>query len=224
MRYWPVIRVSLLLLISGIVGCSEIRRPIPPPEPIPIPAAPVLPSFFAPNSLDLQLYETLERQADQLLATCSQGRTCDRAHFIRGLVALYENRETAAEHFQVAVAMAPTSARAESSLFWLQLLEETPSGTTENGRFSHATIQLPRDLLDRELLAQQLLKELEATPVQALQRDLKARDKKLEERDKKLEDLSKQLEALKQVDREMREKTLPNRPSSRPTPSAKENR
>jgi hypothetical protein len=217
MRHWPVISASLLLLISGIVGCSGVQRPIPPPEPIPIPAAPVLPSFFTPNHQDLELYETLERQADQLLATCSPGHTCDRAHFIRGLVALYENRDTAAEHFQVAVAMAPTSARAESSLFWLHLLEETESGTTENGRFSHATIQLLRDLLDRELLAQHLLKELEATPVQALQRDLKARDKKLE-------DLSKQLEALKQVDREMREKTLPSRPSSRPIPSAKENR
>jgi hypothetical protein len=194
-----------------------VQRPTPPPEPIPIPAAPVLPSFFAPSHQDLQLYETLERQADQLLATCSQGRICDRAHFIRGLVALYENRETAAEHFEVAVAMAPTSARAESSLFWLHLLEETPNGTTENGRFSHATIQLLRDLLDRELLAQHLLKELEATPVQALQRDLKARDKKLE-------DLSKQLEALKQIDREMREKALPGRPSNKTTPSAKENR
>jgi len=217
MRHWPLISASLLLLLSGIAGCSGVQQPIPPPEPIPIPAAPALPSFFAPSHQDLELYETLERQADQLLATCSPGRTCDRAHFIRGLVALYENRETAAEHFQVAVAMAPTSARAESSLFWLHLLEETPIGTTENGRFSHATIQLLRDLLDRELLAQHLLKELEAAPVQALQRDLKARDKKLE-------DLSKQLEALKQIDREMREKTLPSRPPSRTTPSAKENR
>jgi hypothetical protein len=72
--------------------------------------------------------------------------------------------------------------------------------------------------LDRELLAQHLLKELDASPVQALQRDLKARDKKLE-------DLTKQLKALKQIDRRMREKkTLPNRPLNKTTPSAKEDR
>ncbi len=49
-----------------------------------------------------------------------------------------------------------------------------------------------RDLLDGELLAEQLLQELETSPVQSLQRDLKARDRKLE-------DLTKQLEALKQI-------------------------
>ena len=91
------------------------------------------------------------------------------------------------------------------------------SGVTEDGRFSHATIQLLRDLLDRELQAQQLSKELDASPVQALQRDLKARDKKLE-------DLTKQLEALKQIDRKIREKTLSSRPSKKTTPSGKENR
>jgi len=107
--------------------------------------------------------------------------------------------------------MAPTSARAEPSLFWLQLLKETPSGTAEDGRFSRATVQFVRDLLDGELLAEQLLQELETSPVQSLQRDLKARDRKLE-------DLTKQLEALKQIDQEMREKTktIPSRGKENP--------
>jgi len=154
---------------------------------------------------------TLQREADQLLGTCSPVHTCDRAHFIRGMVALYQNRETAIDHFQTAVAMAPTSARAEPSLFWLQLLKETASGTAEDGRFSRATVQFVRDLLDGELLAEQLLQELETSPVQSLQRDLKARDRKLE-------DLTKQLEALKQIDQEMREKTktIPSRGKENP--------
>jgi hypothetical protein len=209
-----ILNASPLLLLSGIVACSAMQQPEARVEP---PAAPALTSFFAPDPQDVPLYESLEKQADQLLASCSAGRTCDQAHFLRGLVALYGNRETATGHLEVAVSMAPTSARAESSLFWLQILDETPSGITENGRFSHATIQLLRDLLDRELLAQQLSKELEASPVQALQRDLKARDKKLE-------DLTKQLEALKQIDRKIREKTLSSRPSKKATPSGKENR
>ena len=214
MRHRHGLQTSSLLLLSGIVACSVAQPPKAPIEP---PAAPALASFFAPDPQDVPLYASLEKQADQLLATCSPARTCDQAHFMRGLVALYENRETATGHLQVAAAMAPTSARAESSLFWLQILEETPNGATENGRFSHATIQLLRDLLDRELLTQHLLKELDASPVQALQRDLKARDKKLE-------DLTKQLKALKQIDRKMREKTLPTRPSSKTAPSGKEDR
>src|SRR5205807_9970295 len=97
------------------------------------------------------------------------------------------------------------------------------------------TVHLVRDLLDRERLTDQLLQEPEASPVQSLQRDLKARDKKLEDltkqlealkqidqemraRDKKLEDLTKQLEALKQIDQEMREKTktIPSRGKENP--------
>ena len=204
MRPRHLLRTSLLFLLWAITGCSMPHRPMTPP----------VTSFFTPDPRDGKLYVTLEREADQLLGTCSPVHSCDRAHFIRGMVALYQNRETAVDHFQTAVAMAPTSARAEPSLFWLQLLKETASGTAEDGRFSRATVHLVRDLLDRELLADQLLQELEASPVQTLQRDLKARDKKLE-------DLTKQLEALKQIDQEMREKTMPNRPSI--PPRGKEN-
>ena len=201
MRPRHLLRTSLLFLLWAVTGCSMPHRTMSPP----------VTSFFTPDPRDGKLYVTLQREADQLLGTCSPVRSCDRAHFIRGMVALYQNRETAVDHFQTAVAMAPTSARAEPSLFWLQLLKETASGTAEDGRFSRATVRLVRDLLDRELLADQLLQELEASPVETLQRDLKARDKKLE-------DLTKQLEALKQIDQEMREKTktIPSRGKENP--------
>ena len=206
MRPCHLVSTSLLLLIWGITGCSMFQRPTPP-----------VTSFFIPDPRDGTLHVTLQREADQLLGTCSPVRSCDRAHFIRGLVALYQNRETAVDHFQTAVAMAPTSTRAEPSLFWLQLLKETAGATAEDGRFSRVTVQLVRDLLERELLAEQLLHELGTSPVHTLQRDLKARDKKLE-------DLTKQLEALKQIDQEMREKTMPSRPSNKTNPSrGKEN-
>lgn len=201
MRPGHLLCTSLLFLLWGITGCSMFQRSMTPP----------VTSFFMPDPRDGRLYVTLEREADQLLGTCSPVHSCDRAHFIRGLLALYQDREIATDHFQTAVAMAPTSARAEPSLFWLQLLKETANGTAEDGRFSRATAQLLRDLLDRELLAEQLLLELETSPVQSLQRDLKARDKKLE-------DLTKQLEALKQIDQEMREKTktIPSRGKENP--------
>jgi len=201
MRPGHLLCTSLLFLLWWITGCSMFQRSMTPP----------VTSFFMPDPRDGKLYVTLERETDQLLSTCSAVHFCDRAHFIRGLLALYQDREIATDHFQTAVAMAPTSARAEPSLFWLQLLKETAGGTAEDGRFSRATAQLLRDLLDRELLAEQLLLELETSPVQSLQRDLKARDKKLE-------DLTKQLEALKQIDQEMREKTktIPSRGKENP--------
>ncbi|MEP6600375.1 MAG: hypothetical protein ABJB49_01030 [Nitrospirota bacterium] len=201
MRLGYLLSMSLLLLAWGITGCSMFQRSMTHP----------VTSFFAPDPRDGKLYVTLEREADQLLGTCSPVRSCDRAHFIRGLVALYQSRETAADHFQTAVAMAPTSKRAEPSLFWLQLLKEAAGAAAEDGPFARATVQLVRDLLERELLTEQLLHELGTSPVQTLQRDLKARDKKLE-------DLTKQLEALKQIDQEMREKTMPNRPSPKTIP------
>ena len=201
MRLGYLLGMSLLLLVWAMTGCSMFQRSMTPP----------VTSFFIPDPRDEKLYVTLEREADQLLGTCSPVRSCDRAHFIRGLVALYQDREIATDHFQTAVAMAPTSKRAEPSLFWLQLLKEAAGATAEDGRFSRATVQFVRDLLDGELLAEQLLQELETSPVQSLQRDLKARDRKLE-------DLTKQLEALKQIDQEMREKTMPSRPSTKTIP------
>jgi hypothetical protein len=201
MRLCYLLSMSLLLLVWAITGCSMFQRSMTPP----------VTSFFIPDPRDGKLYATLQREADQLLGTCSPVRSCDRAHFIRGLVALYQSREIAVDHFQTAVVMAPTSKRAEPSLFWLQLLKEAAGATAEDGRFSRVTVQLARDLLERELLAEQLLHELGTSPVQTLQRDLKARDKKLE-------DLTKQLEALKQIDQEMREKTMPSRPSNKTLP------
>ena len=80
------------------------------------------------------------------------------------------------------------------------------------------------DQLQRELAAERDRKEpltgkkeapkttpVEATNVQALQ-------KQLSERDKKIDELSSQLEALKRIDQEMREKVRPIRPPSTVVP------
>jgi hypothetical protein len=169
-------------------------------------------------------------------------QSCDRAHHLRGLTALYEDRADAADEFQAAVATAPTSERAESSRFWLDLLEETANDPGPDGAFSQATARFLADLLARELVleqlakqgqqsdkeaqqlqkelhqlqreAQQLRKERDATPVQSLQRELKARDKKIE-------DLSAQLEALKEIEREMRRKSPPAPSLDKTPPPAK---
>jgi DNA polymerase III delta prime subunit len=228
MRPCHILTVSLLFLVSGSAACSLFQRTPPPTGPF----------FTVDDPQETERIQTLRHVADQLLVTCSAGGSCDRAHYLRGLTALYEDRASAADEFQAAVAAAPTHERAESSRFWLDLLSETANDSGADGIFSHATAQLVEDLLARELASQQLTKqsqqtekeaqqlqkelqslqketqqlrkERDASPVQSLQRELKARDKKIE-------DLTAQLAALKEIEREMRRKSAPA-PSLEKTP------
>jgi DNA repair exonuclease SbcCD ATPase subunit len=232
MRYCHILTVSLLFLASGSAACSLFQR-TPPPVNRP---------FFTLDPEDAERVKTLRREADQLLTTCSAVGSCDRAHHLRGLTALYEDRADAANEFQAAVALAPNRESAESSRFWLDLLHGTEDDAGADGAFSHATARFLGDLLARELMsqqltkqsqqsdkeahnlqnelhqlqkeAQQLRKERDASPVQSLQRELKARDKKIE-------DLTAKLAALKEIEREMRRKSPPPPSSNNTLPPAK---
>jgi hypothetical protein len=216
-----------LFMALAMTGCSlSHRNPMPDVH-----------SFFVPGSDGVTQYEGLSREADHLLATCSTTQSCDRAHFLRGMVALYENREVAASHFQVAAAIAPGTNTAASSLLWLQLLTEAKPYSSRSP-FGRATAQLVRELLKQELTVRQMMRNNEATDMALLKRELQAKDKRMEElakessassalqrelkaRDKQLEDLAKQIEELKRIDLEMHDNTLPNRPSSRANPALK---
>ena len=161
--------------VLAMTGCSlPHRNPMPDVH-----------SFFVPDSDGVTQYELLSSEADHLLATCSTTQSCDRAHFLRGMVALYENRDVAASHFQVAAAIAPGTNTAASSLLWLQLLTEAKpySGRSPFGR---ATAQLVRELLKQELTVRQMLRNNEGTDIAVLKRELQAKDKRMEELTKEL--------------------------------------
>jgi hypothetical protein len=202
---WRSAEGMVLVLLLGLNSCSYLSylKAFLAPSPTP---------FFVPNPRDARLYQTLAREAEGQFATCAESNSCDRAHFMRALVALYENREVAAGHFQETVAAAPKGRLASSSLFWISLLRDPASDIDRTGPLAQATERLVRDLLDREVIIQQLNKDLEASGVRALQRELKAREKKMEE-------LTSQLEALKKIDREIREMTLPTKPPDKVGPS-----
>ena len=177
----------LLVLVTSLEACSSMSG---------YPSSSASP-FFVPDSRDAKLYQALAREQDTLLATCAESRSCDRAHFTRALVALYENQEIAAKHFQEVVDGAPKSRLAATSLLWLRLLQDSPSTTGLASLFARPTERLVRDLL-----------ELETSLVLSHQRELQARDKKVEE-------LTEQLEALKRIDQEMKEKVRPTKPSNK---------
>jgi hypothetical protein len=198
--------ITVLILVMGaITGCSTYSsNPVSPNAP-----------FFSPDPQDVKLHQMDRQKADQLLSTCAGTAPCERARFLRGMVALYEDRELAATHFKAALAAAPGTHVGSSSQFWLQLLKESDSASGQ-ASFAQATARLVRELLDQELLLRQAISATTATDLTVLKQELKIRDKQVE-------DLTKQLEALKQIDREMRDMAVPTRPASKPAPSLKPN-
>jgi hypothetical protein len=165
----------LVMALIGLEACSSVSGHSLPASP-----------FFVPDARDGARYQALAREQDLLLTTCADTHTCDRVHFTRALVALYDNQAVAARHFQDVIEIAPKSRLAASSQFWLQLLQNPPMFGRKS-TFAEATERLVRDLLD-----------LESSSGLLLQREVKAREKTVE-------DLTKQLDALKRIDQEMKE-------------------
>jgi uncharacterized tellurite resistance protein B-like protein len=175
-----------LTLMLSLAACVAPRSPVPSTYPL-----------FVPEPHDAPVYRALAQEQDSRLSICAKSHSCDRAHFARALIALYENQQLAASHFQQVVDAAPDSRMAASSLVWLHVIRD---GLPPGGR-SSALAQAAQQLILDYL-------EAEAASVQALQQEIKARDKKVE-------DLTKQIEALKRVDQEMKEKTRPKKQSNR---------
>jgi hypothetical protein len=181
-------RTLRLILALSLAACSSMHGPLGSTSP-----------YFVPDRRDVKRFQTLAREQDSVLGQCAQPHSCVPAHFTRGLVALYEDREVAARHFQQVVVAAPTSHLASSSRFWLGLLQDPHAEPGQDGPFARATERLIRDLLDREIRIHQLTKQINA-------------------REKKVEQLTNQLEALKKIDQEMKERSRLPKPSTKSSP------
>ncbi|HKN87955.1 MAG TPA: hypothetical protein VJV04_13925 [Nitrospiraceae bacterium] len=180
-------------LLAILVACSELPTPTST-----VPTAPPSPGsssgpFFLVDAGEAKAYRALAREQDLHLATCAQERTCEQAHFSRALLALFDNQQTAAKHFQEVIAGAPKSRLAIASGDWLTLLQEGPSEHERHGHLAKATQSVILELLNRE---------------QAVKEELNVRERKLK-------DLSTQLETLKLIDQEMNEKAHRLRPRTR---------
>ncbi len=182
--------VSSIFLLPGCVGMST------PPDP----SSP----YFDPDPGDIKRYYTLAQRQEMLFPDCEKSLACAHVHFTRALVGLFENRETAMEHFQKVIDLAPSSRLAASSQLWIQLLEEDQEPSAWNQFLDTLRVsgkdgdmletsneQLVRDLLEREMIIQQLMhmKELDSATLQALQRELS-------ERGREVDKLTSQQEAL----------------------------
>jgi hypothetical protein len=184
---------GLTAMLAILVACSELPAPTPAvPTAPPSTGSPSGP-FFLVDPSEAKAYRALAREQDLHLTTCAQERTCEQAHFSRALLALFDNQQTAAKHFQDVIAGAPKSRLAIASGDWLTLLQEGAPEHERHGHLAKATQSVILELLNRE---------------QAVKEELSVREKKLK-------DLSTQLETLKLIDQEMNEKAHRLRPRTR---------
>jgi TolA-binding protein len=210
-----------------------------------------VPSVLNPDPEDVPFFRAIADDQEKKLGSCKNEDECRAVHFLRGVAALYENRELAALHFRKVVVSNPNSALAGESRFWLWLLDvlNAPGGVTAS---EGLTKRLIREIVNKELLVHELSRQLETDSVDTLKQELTNREKAVEElnqalsslskqteqlkkeqtlrqdvqlelkaSEKKVQELTNQLEALRRIDQEIREKAPPTRPSEKMAPTPK---
>jgi uncharacterized protein YoxC len=188
------------LLIVGLLdwgGCQEINwNSASAAEDVPINSSNFA-AVLTPAPEDLPFFRAIAEDQEKKLVSCKNENECRAAHFLRGLAALYENRELAALHFRKVVVSRPSSALAGESRFWLWLLDLLNSPGGRGITFQDFTKQLVREIVEKELLVHELSGQLEHASIEALQQELATRKKAVEELNQTVANLSKQTEQLK---------------------------
>ncbi len=192
-------------LLRAAALCAGMVLPACTSTPPPVP-----PAFFIPSSGDAVAVQTLIREQEHRLQSCAAERICPRAHYLRGLAGLYQDRAIARAHFQAVVAAEPNGPYAPSSRNWLLLLEEGRVATARDTRLVRALELAVRQVLDDEAAIREAKS---STPAPKESRTVQALKRQLKERDREIDVLTKQIDALKRVDQEVRDQVKPSRPT-----------
>ncbi|MEO5630802.1 MAG: hypothetical protein ABIQ24_05445 [Nitrospiraceae bacterium] len=176
-------RGSGLLMTGMLWGCTMVNG-TPPPGSAPL---------FQADATDTVILQTVHREQETLLSTCTQHQSCDQVHFTRAMVALFQNGEAAAASFQQAIAVAPNGPFADSSALWIQFLANRTFRPTSADDPNGALLVMKG--LVRAWLGQQRVETAKSPDlaVPTLRRRIRTRDKRIAE-------LTDQLSALKQID------------------------
>lgn len=188
----------LLFIIGSLSGCS-VAAPAPSPLSSPL---------FTPTAEDTKRVGALTQELDNRALHCLELSSCEAVHFSRGLVSLFESQEAARASFRRVIEGDPSSALAASSIRWLQLIEtegsKSAAGQTQNTSLELMG-QLIRDWMARELVEYSKQSRITATapkakvePVEMVQ----ALQKQVRERDRQIATLEAKLEALKVIDQD----------------------
>jgi hypothetical protein len=184
---------SGLLMMALLGGCAMVNG-TPPPSTAPV---------FQADATDTAILQTVHREQEALLSTCTQNRSCDQVHFTRAMIALFQNGDAATASFQQAIAVAPEGPFADSSARWIRFLANRTSHPDSVDK-PNGALAVMKGLV-RTWLGQQRVANASVTlraretagnadlSVHSLQRRIRSRDKKIAE-------LTDQLSALKQID------------------------
>lgn len=188
------LRHGFWLLMAGMLwGCVMVNgAPAPGSEPL-----------FQADATDAVILQTVHREQETRLSTCTQNQSCDQVHFTRAMIALFENGEAAAASFQQAIAVAPKGPFADSSARWIRFLADRtvhPASADKPSGALGVMKGLVRTWLgqQREANASLTLRTGETLKnpglaVHTLRQRIRSRDKRIAE-------LTDQLSALKQID------------------------
>lgn len=192
-------RGSGLLMTGMLWGCAMVNGTAPPGS---------APLFHA-DATDTVILQTVHREQETLLRTCTQHQSCDQVHFTRAMIALFQNGEAATASFQQAIAVAPNGPFADSSALWIRFLANRASHPASADKPNEA-LGVMKGLV-RTWLGQQRAETAKSPDlaVHTLRRRIRTRDKRIVE-------LTDQLSALKQIDSDAHRNSklsLPRTPS-----------
>lgn len=186
---------SGLLMMGMLWGCATVNGP-PPPGSAPL---------FQADATDTVILQALQREQGTLLSTCEQHQSCAQVHFTRAMIALFQNRETAATSFQEALTVAPKGPFADSSARWIQFLANRTAHSASADE-SNGAVAVMKGLV-RTWLEQQRAARTSA-PMRAVEaaksqdRAVPTLRREIRTRDKRIAELTEQLSTLKQIDLE----------------------
>jgi hypothetical protein len=174
-------------------GCAMVNGTSPPGS------APL----FQADATDTVILQAVHREQETLLSTCSQHQSCDQVHFIRAMIALFQNGEAAAASFQQAIAVAPNGPFADSSTRWIRFLANRtiyPASADEpNGALLEVMKGLVRAWLGQRAASASMTSrttETASSPDQVVH----TLRQQIHNRDKRIAELTDQLSTLKRID------------------------
>lgn len=189
--------MGVCILVCACLGCGLTTleaNSLPPNE---FSSNKIHGGVFEAAPEDVSFFKAIGEDQEKRLSSCKTPDECRAAHYLRGVAALYENRELAALHFRKVVVSQPSSVLAQESRFWLWLLDvlNAPDG---GGFTSEALVKrLTREIVEKELLIHELSSRLENSSVEALQKEVAVRTAAVEELNTSIANLTKQVEQYK---------------------------
>jgi len=186
---------SGLLMMGMLWGCATVNGPSPPGS------APL----FQADATDTVILQALQREQGTLLSTCEQHQSCAQVHFTRAMIALFQNRETAATSFQEAMTVAPKGPFADSSARWIQFLANRTahSASADESNGAVAVMKgLVRTWLEQQRAASTSAPMRAVDAAKSQDRAVPTLRREIRTRDKRIAELTEQLSTLKQIDLE----------------------